>query len=133
MNLLAAYDCLLALGAIYVGIMMITSSGGIFTEYPKEWLTRLPFTSWVMPGILAIIPFGAGNSVAGLFAFSRIGGKPWLLSAIMGILLLFNLITQTVILGQWYLATGEFFILSIGQLCLSGFAYVGCKKETAQL
>ncbi len=60
---LGIYDLFLATGAIWFGVqMVILSSGTIFAEeYLDSWASRLPFDSWVMPGVLAIVIFGIGN------------------------------------------------------------------------
>ncbi|MBE3100782.1 MAG: hypothetical protein IMZ47_00690 [Firmicutes bacterium] len=128
-NLLGIYDLVLALLFIYLGVMMIGSKSGLFVEYPKEWLTKLPFKSWVMPGVIAIVLFGLGNIVAAIFSFTKANTKSWFISAIMGGILFISLVAQIIVLGEWYLATVEFFVLSIIQLCISGYTifYLGDK------
>ncbi|MBU3100213.1 MULTISPECIES: hypothetical protein [Clostridium] len=122
-NLLGFYDLVLALGAIYIGGMMISSSSGIFTEYPKEWLSRVPFENWIAPGIITIVLFGLGNIIAAILSFKKGNSKFWVVSAIMGGLLLISIIAQVIVLGEWYVATVEFLILSIIQLCLCRAAF----------
>ncbi|MBU3171505.1 hypothetical protein [Clostridium estertheticum] len=117
-NLLGFYDLVLALGAIYIGGMMISSRGGMFTKYPKEWLPKVPFDNWIVPGIITIVLFGLGNIIAAILSFRKGNSKFWVVSVIMGVLLFISIITQVIVLGEWYMATVEFFILSIGQLCL---------------
>ncbi|MBU3111915.1 hypothetical protein KPL55_10285 [Clostridium lacusfryxellense] len=121
MNLLGIYDMMLAVGAIYMGGVMIS---GMFTEYPKEWISKIPFHSWFIPGIIAILLFGIGNIVASIFSLKKGNKRYWVASAIMGALLLVSLIVQVIVLGEWYMATVEFLLLSIGQLylCRGGFA-----------
>jgi len=121
MNLLGIYDMMLAVGAIYIGGIMIS---GMFTEYPKEWISKLPFVSWVIPGIIAIVLFGIGNIIASIFSLKKGNNKYWVASAVMGGVLLISLITQVIVLGEWYMATVEFLLLSIGQLylCRGAFA-----------
>ncbi|GAB3054962.1 hypothetical protein GCM10027286_17920 [Virgibacillus ainsalahensis] len=100
---------------------MIHSSGGIFIAYPESWASRLPFDSWVIPGVLAIIIFGLGNIVAAIFTLKK-GHSSWAVSAIMGGIFFVSLISQVIILGETYLATVAFLVLSIIQLCLSDYA-----------
>lgn len=121
-TLLGIYDLFLALFAIYTGILMITAKG-TFGEYPKEWLTELPFGSWFIPGILAIVVFGLGNIIASIFSFRNTGKSSWLVSAIMGCILFISLICQVVILREWYLPTIEFMVISIIQLFLSRYCF----------
>jgi hypothetical protein len=128
MVLLGIYDLILALGATYIGVMMVNPGFGIYTDYPQEWLTKVPFTSWVTPGIIAITVFGLGNIVSAIFCCRNERSKAWMMSAIMGGIFLVSLIAQVILLGEWYLATQEFLILSIIQILLSGYALLGNKK-----
>lgn len=126
--LLGVYDLILAYGAIDLGIKMIHSDYGIFTEYPKEWLTMVPFESWVAPGIIGILVFGIGNIIAAIFCLLIKNNKSWIMSSVMGGIFFISLVAQVIILGEAYLATGEFFILSIIQLALSGYVFLGYIK-----
>lgn len=65
-NLLCIYDMILAFGAIYIGLDMLNSSSKMFTQYPKEWLSKVPFGGWVIPGLIAIVLFGMGNLIAAI-------------------------------------------------------------------
>lgn len=126
--LLGIYDFILAYGAISHGLKMISEKGG-YSEYPKEWLTKVPFESWVVPGIIAIGFFGVGNIIAGFSSFFRKSNISWLMSTIMGGIFFVSLIFQVKILGETYLATGFFFIFSIIQLCLSWYVFLGFRKN----
>ena len=126
--LLGIYDLVLALGAIYMGIMMV-SGNGMFAEYPKEWLSKVPFENWVTPGLIAIVVFGLGNIIAAIFSFRKESSKSWFMSAIMGWIFLISMIFQVILLDEWYLITVEFFIFSVIQLCLGGFAFLRYRKN----
>lgn len=127
-TILGIYDLILSIGAIYSGVLMIRSSNGIFIDYPKEWLSKVPFESWFIPGIIAIVVFGLGNIIAAIFSFRNENDKSWVWSAIMGGIFFISLVFQVIILGEGYLATIEFLVLSIIQLCLSGYAFAGDRK-----
>lgn len=127
MNILGIYDLILAAGAIWIGAMMI-SKNGMFTEYPNEWLTVLPFNSWVVPGIIGIVLFGLGNIIAAIQSFKKTGYRVWLTSTVMSGILLIGLTLQVIILGEVFLATIEFFILGIIQLCITGYGFVCFKR-----
>jgi hypothetical protein len=129
MKLLGGYDLLLAIGAITTGINMINSNKGMFTEYPKEWLSKVPFESWVIPGIIAIVLFGLGNLIAAIFSFRKENNNSWFASSVMGGISFISIIFQVIILGETYLATMEFLILSIIQLCLCGYVFTGYRKN----
>ncbi|WP_246031495.1 hypothetical protein [Salibacterium salarium] len=105
-----------------------STSGGNFVEYPDKWASILPFDNWVIPGVLAIIIFGFGNILAAIFTFKK-GHSSWAVSAIMGGIFFVSLICQVIILGETYLATVQFLILSIIQSSLSGYAFFGYRKS----
>jgi hypothetical protein len=128
-NILGAYDFVLALGAIFTGVIMI-SGKGIFAEYPKEWLSIFPFEGWAAPGIIGIMIFGLGNITAAIFSFKKEMNKGCLISAIMGDIFIIALVAQVIILKEIYLATVQFFILSLIQLFLCVFVYFGHPKGT---
>lgn len=118
--ILGLYDLFLAIAAIFIGIQMLQSNSGIFSEYPTEWLCKLPFNSWVQPGIIAILVFGAGNIFSSIMCLKNSPNKFWLSSALVGFLLLICVIAQVTILGEWYLPSVEFFVAGILQIILSG-------------
>ncbi|ACL77707.1 hypothetical protein Ccel_3419 [Ruminiclostridium cellulolyticum H10] len=120
--ILGLYDLVLAIAAIVIGLQMLQSNSGIFSEYPKEWLYKLPFTSWVQPGIIAILLFGAGNIFSAIMCFKNSFNMSWLSSALVGLMLLLCVITQVTILGEWYLPSVEFFAAGVIQIFISIFA-----------
>lgn len=117
---LGCYDLILAAGAIYTGSKMAL---GLFWagEFPKEWLGKVPFTSWFVPGIIAITVYGLGNLIATYFSFSR-KKKGWIASIVMGIFFFLSLLLSIKVLGEVYLPTGMFIILSLMQIVLAGIA-----------
>lgn len=128
-NLLGIYELILAIGAIVEGIQMIMSSSGIYASYPEEWLTKVPFTSWVTPGIIAIVLFGLGNLAAATSTIIIKSDKAWVISSIMGVIFLLSLIAQIIVLGDCYLATIQLMILSIIQMALSLNVFLYFRKS----
>ncbi|MBU3181882.1 hypothetical protein [Clostridium psychrophilum] len=126
-NLLGIYDMILAFGAIYIGVDMSSSNSQMFIQYPREWLAKVPFGSWVTPGLIAIVLFGLGNLLAAIFCLKKENSKSWVMSVVMGGILFISLITQIMILGEWYLATVELLLLSIVQLWLSIYVFKAYK------
>src|SRR5699024_10866564 len=120
---LGIYDLFLALGAIWIGIEMVTlKSGTIFAEaYPDSWAANLPFDGWVIPGVLAIVIFGSGNIVAAILSLKGKHNNSWYASSFMGAIFLFGLAYQYVAVAEWYIVTSPFIILGVVQPCLSGF------------
>lgn len=126
-RLLCVFDLFLAAGAIWLGIQMIRASNGtIFAEpYPDSWASNLPFDSWVLPGVLAIVIFGLGNLIAAILSFKKEHPSSWYASAIMGLVFLLGLAIQYMSVGEVYIVTGPFLILGLLQLCLSGYVFLG--------
>jgi hypothetical protein len=110
--------------------MMVNSTYGIFTQYPEEWLSKVPFEGWFIPGVIAIVVFGLGNVIAAIFSFRKNDTKSWFTSVIMGLMFFISLVFQVIILGKWYMATVEFMIFSIIQLYLSGYAFIVYRKNS---
>ncbi|MDF2540057.1 MAG: hypothetical protein K0S76_3078 [Herbinix sp.] len=131
--LLGLFDLFLAWGAIYYGVLMIQQKAVMFEEYPQEWLTKVPFTSWVAPGIIAITVYGFGNLMAAVFSFFNINNKPWLASAVMGGFLLFSLIVQGFLFGEIYLPTIYFYLFSFIQLIMSASLYRSVRKNSDKI
>ena len=101
---------------IYVGVQVIQGRLG---EYPREWLTKLPFTSWVLPGF-AILLLGLSHLfVAGicLFQSRSIVAR---LTLLMGSFLIVSGILSIMVLGETYLATVELILLGSIHLVLGG-------------
>jgi hypothetical protein len=126
---LGIYDLIMAAGATYNGSLMIQSKAGVFAEYPEEWLAKLPFSNWIIPGIIAVVLFGAGNILAGIFSFSGKKGMVWIPSAITGGSLLSGMIASVIALDKWYLATSEFMILGMIQLLLCLYVILRQKRN----
>ena len=108
---------------------MVNSTYGLFTQYPEEWLSKVPFESWFIPGIIAIVVFALGNVIAAIFSFRKNDTKSWFTSVVMGLIFFISLVSQVIILGKWYMATAEFLIFSIIQLSLSTYAFAGYRKN----
>ena len=115
--LLGVYNLICSAGAIFYGSMMIGLTGE-FAEYPKEWIGKLPFESWVPIGLYAVVVFGLGNLIAAILTILKKRGA-WILSSGLGLLLLGSMIAQGLILQEWYLPTGEFMLVGFVQLLLS--------------
>ncbi len=113
---ISGYHFFLALLFIYVGAQVILGRLG---EYPREWLTKLPFTSWVLPGF-AILLLGLSHLfVAGicLFQSRSIVAR---LTLLMGSFLIVSGILSIMVLGETYLATVELILLGSIHLVLGG-------------
>jgi hypothetical protein len=132
-RLLGFYNLILSIGAIYAGILMVSSNSGIFTEYPKEWISKTPFESWFPIGGIAIVIFGLGNFIASILCFIGKANKGSIMSVIMGGTLFLCLVFQVIILGEWYLGTLEFMLVSIVQLGLSTYILYSNRNRKMQI
>lgn len=123
-DILGGYDVLLAVGAIWIGFQMVMMRGGtIFAEpYPESWAMHLPFVSWVVPGILAIVSFGFGNLVAAYFCWKKMQNAAFA-SAFMGAMILVGLGYQYATVGEMYIVTGPLLLIGLIQLGLSGYVF----------
>ena len=130
-KVLAGYDLFLATGAIWLGVQMVMlRKGTIFGEaYPDSWASKLPFDSWVMPGILAIVIFGLGNVIAAVFCWKNRNNSSWYISGLMGAIFFLGLLVHRIIVGETYIVTNPFLALSVIQLFLSGYVFMGSRKE----
>lgn len=127
LNLLGFYELMLSLGAISTGINMI-SGKGVFNEFPQEWLLKVPFHNWFLPGIIGIIIFGFGNIIAAILSFRKKGKMSWLVSTIMASIFFLSMIAQYKIFGEHYLPADMLFGFSIIQVFLCGLAIMSSTK-----
>ena len=121
LNLLGGYDLLMSLGAFYLGLNMIFEKG-VFNEFPKEWLSKVPFQNWFLPAIIGIVVFGFGNCTAAILSFRKKGNLSWTVSAFMAGIFFLSMVAQYIIFREWYLPSSMLFILSIIQIVICGFA-----------
>lgn len=128
LNLLGCYDLLISLGAIFIGVNMILGKG-VFNEYPKEWLSKVPFQNWFLPGIIGIVMFGLGNCIAAILSFRRQGNLSWIVSTIMAGIFLISMVAQYILFREWYLPSSMLLIFSIIQVIICGFAFAVLKGE----
>lgn len=122
-TILNFYNLFLALGAFYAGGSMLLGKGA-FDTFPSQWVGKLPFTNWAGIALFGIIIFGIGNAMASIYGFRRKDNKIFLFTTAMGALLFFSTVTSTMLVGEWYLPTGQLLILSLIQLSLGIFGFV---------
>ena len=111
------YHLLLSLGAFYTGGLMFLG-GGAFDTWPQEWIGKLPFNSWGSVALFGILVFGVGNLFAFIYGIFKKDTKVFLITIMMGALFFICTILSRMLLGEWYLPTGQFLIASIVQLSL---------------
>ena len=67
-----------ALGAIPVGIMLVTDPTGAGVGFPPGWIEATPFGSYLVPGIYLLAMNGAGMLVLAGLTLMRHWVAPWL-------------------------------------------------------
>lgn len=72
-----------ALGAIPVGVMLITDPTGAGVGFPPGWIEATPFGSYLLPGIYLLLMNGIGMLVAAALIVMRHRLAPWV-TAVLG-------------------------------------------------
>ncbi|WP_134341224.1 hypothetical protein [Filobacillus milosensis] len=116
-NVSNSYNLLLSLAAFYTGINILTGTG-VFSEFPQEWVGKIPFNSWESIAIFGILIFGFGNAIAAIYGFIKKGRKIFIMTLIMGVLFLSCMVLQIILLDEVFLATVQFILASSLQLFL---------------
>jgi hypothetical protein len=118
-TLYGLFELLIAVASIITGISMVLSPNGSMEsfppKFPEEWLDKVLFTNWFIPGIIAILIFGLGNFIAGISTFAKNNSTSGILGITMGGVLLIIIILQMLILDI-YLISVECLVISIIQL-----------------
>ncbi|MGE6205618.1 hypothetical protein [Guptibacillus hwajinpoensis] len=96
---------------------------GIFSSYPPEWQGVIPFQNWGAIALITIVLLGLGNVTASIIIFTRKHSKSYQFFLLMGAALLFCIVLQAVMLGEWYLASIELLLLSVIQITLGSFVF----------
>jgi hypothetical protein len=67
-----------AIGAIPVGIMLITDPSGAGVGFPPGWIEATPFGSYLVPGLYLLLMNGVGMLVVAGLTLARHWTAPWL-------------------------------------------------------
>ena len=109
--LAAALQVFTALGAIPVGLSLVSDPTGSGMGMPREWIADTMFGSYFVPGLYLLVFNGLGMLVAAALTIRRHWSAPWL-TAILGVGLIVWIGVQLAIIPetswlQWmFLATG---------------------------
>lgn len=91
---LLALELLTGISALYGGIMLVTDAWRL----PEDYLSRLPFSGWVVPGIALIVMVAVPMLVAAGLVMLR---RPWRRDASLaaGVLLVGWILVQLMAIG----------------------------------
>ncbi|WP_456278642.1 hypothetical protein [Bacillus sp. AK128] len=126
-NITNLYNFLLSIGAFYISVMMFSGSG-VFATFPQEWKGMLLLNDWVGFAIFTIIIFGLGNAIALIYGLIIKDNKIFIVTIFMGALFLICIIMQIILVGEWYLATVQFLVISLIQILLGSYGFVTNKS-----
>jgi hypothetical protein len=72
-----------AVGAIPVGVQLVTDTTGSTIGFPPGWIEATPFGSYLVPGLYLLLMNGVGMLVVAGLSVVRHRGAPWL-TALLG-------------------------------------------------
>ena len=125
-----ALELFTALGAIPVGLMLLTDPTGAGVGFPPGWIESTVFGSYFLPGVYLLLVNGIGMLALAFLSIRRHWAAPWLtgtlgVGLIIWILVEIVLLPATMLLTWIFLATGLalgfialFWLRSTGQLRL---------------
>ncbi|HET7830325.1 MAG TPA: hypothetical protein VFL03_12260 [Candidatus Limnocylindrales bacterium] len=88
-----------AVGAIPVGLAMLTDTTGRSVGLPGGWIEATPFGSYLVPGLYLLLMNGVGMLLAAGLVVARHRWAPWL-TAILGVGLVIWIAVQVVVLPE---------------------------------
>ena len=113
---LGALQFFIGLTAIAGGFRLVSNPNGI-PDFPIEWLSNSPFTSYFIPGLVLLIIIGFGNVLAGPVTFlrKRYSGS---IATLLGIFLILYMIIEVWFIGLRNFLQPLYFILGVTVLIL---------------
>ncbi len=89
-----------ALGAIPVGIQLLTDTSGASVGFPDGWIEATPFGSYLLPGLYLLLVNGAGMLLLAALSVMRHWVAPWL-TGILGTGLVIWIGVQLVVMPEF--------------------------------
>ena len=97
--LAVALELFTAVGAIPVGIMLLSDTTGATVGFPSGWIEATPFGSYLLPGIYLLLMNGIGMLVLAGLTISRHRYAPWL-TGVLGAGLVIWIAVQLVVMPE---------------------------------
>ena len=117
-----------ALGAIPVGLMLITDPTGAGVGFPPGWIEATPFGSYLIPGMYLLLMNGAGMLVLAGLTVMRHWTAPWL-TGILGTGLMIWIGVQLVVMPEVSFLQAVFGVIGLVLAAMS----VAWLRHTGQL
>jgi hypothetical protein len=117
-----------ALGAIPVGIMLITDPSGAGVGFPPGWIEATPFGSYVVPGLYLLLMNGVGMLILAGLTIIRHWTAPWL-TGVLGAGLVIWIGVQLVVMPEVSILQAIFGAIGVALAAIS----VAWLRRTGQL
>jgi hypothetical protein len=117
-----------ALGAIPVGIQLITDPTGAAVGFPPGWIEATPFGSYLVPGLYLLLVNGLGMLVLAGLTVRRHWTAPWL-TGILGAGLVIWIAVQLVVMPETSFLQAMFGAIGLALVAI-GVAWL---RRTGQL
>ena len=97
--LAVALELFTALGAIPVGLMLLTDTTGASVGFPKGWIEATIFGTYLLPGLYLLLVNGIGMLVLAGLTIQRHRWAPWL-TGVLGAGLVIWIAVQLVVMPE---------------------------------
>jgi len=117
-----------ALGAIPVGLQLVTDTTGGSIGFPAGWIEATPFGSYLVPGLYLLVVNGFGMLVLVGLIVRRHWSAPWL-TGVLGTGLVIWILVQLVVMPEFSFLQAIFGAVGLGLVAIS----VAWLRSTEQL
>ena len=108
---IGSLQAFIGLTAVAGGFRLVSNPNGI-PDFPIEWLSNSPFTSYLIPGLVLLIVIGFGNILGGTITFLRkkYSGN---IAVLLGVFLIFYMTIEVWFVGLRNFLQPLYFILGV--------------------
>ncbi len=126
--LAVALEVFTGLGAIPVGLMLVTDPTGAGVGFPPGWIEATPFGSYLVPGLYLLLVNGVGMLVLAALTVLRHPVAPWL-TAVLGAGLAIWIGVQLIVMPEVSFLQAVFGVIGVALVTI-GLAWL---RRTGQL
>ena len=123
-----ALEAFTAIGAVPVGLQLITDPTGASVGFPPGWIEATPFGSYLVPGLYLLLMNGVGMLVLAALTVLRHWTAPWL-TGVLGMGLVVWIGVQLVVMPEVSFLQAVFGIIGVLLVAFS----VAWLRRTGQL